>query len=185
MASETSQDRQSEDILLITKVKSGDVSAMDTLLLRYIPQLTAFFRYLRVPDSQIDDMVQATFERMIVKIDSYDEQKKFSVWLLTVGRNLYFDECRRDNRQKTNSLEKESFAPQFTPEDEIVVKHTTLELLSGLTEAERFLLECRVFEGMPFAEIAELLGEEATTLRSRFFRLMGKLRVSAEKTKSA
>ena len=175
--------RQAEDISLIRKIRDGDSQALSMLVDRYLPQLLAFFRYLRAPESMVEDLVQATFERMMLKLDTFEEDRKFSSWLITVGRNLYFDECRRDNRRREITGEVTP-GHAVTPEEEIVVRHSAGELLRDLTPPEKFLVEMRVFQAMPFAEIAELTGEVEATLRSRFFRLMGRLRIEAEKNSS-
>lgn len=175
--------RHAEDIALIKKIRSGDSNAMGRLIDRYLPQMIAFFRYLRVPESMLEDMVQETFEKIILKLDSFEEDKKFSSWLMTVGRNLYFDECRRENRKR--DCQHEIVAERSTsPEEEIIVKHSASELLQALTPEEKFLVEMRVFQAMPFAEISEITGEIETTLRSRFFRIMGRLRIEVQKNNS-
>ncbi|MBU1108251.1 MAG: sigma-70 family RNA polymerase sigma factor [Candidatus Riflebacteria bacterium] len=172
--------RHAEDLVAIRKIREGDVRALERLIDRYLNQLMGFFRYLRAPESMVEDLVQETFERVIRKLDAYDEQKKFSVWLLTVGRNLYFDQCRRETRKREHQQQIVS-EPVTSPEDEVVERHTASELLQTLTPQEKFLVDLRVFQGMPFAEIAELTGEVEATLRSRFFRIMGRLRITLEK----
>ncbi len=175
--------RQAEDLALVRKIRAGDSAAMGRLIDRYLPQLMAFFRYLRAPEAAVEDMVQATFERMILKLDTFEEDRKFSSWLMTVGRNLYFDECRRETRRRDFQHEP-SATPTATPEEEVVVRHSASDLLQALSAPEKFLVELRVFQAMPFAEIAEMTGEVEATLRSRFFRLMGRLRLEAEKNSS-
>ncbi len=174
-------DRQTEDLFLIAKIRAGDVPALERLVDKYIPQLIGFFRYLRVPELMVDDLVQETFERFLRRLETYDQEKKFSAWLLTIGRNLYFDECRRQVRQKDHQAD---IMPghQATPEEEVVVKQSASELLSTLNDQERFLVDLRIFQGLAFAEIAELTGENDATIRSRFFRLMGRLRIATQKT---
>lgn len=172
--------RKKEDLLLIRKIRAGEVGALERLIDRYLNQLVNFFRYLRAPEASIDDLVQDTFERVINRLDAYDEQKRFSSWILTVGRNLYFDQCRRENR-KRDHLQQAVYEPSQSPEDEVVERQTASELLQTLNPQERFLVEMRVFQNMPFAEIAELTGEVEVTLRSRFFRIMGRLRITLEK----
>ena len=50
------------------------------------------------------------------------------------------------------------------------------ELLKGLSEKERFIIEMRIFKELPFADISELTGESETSLRSRFFRVINRLK---------
>ncbi|HNX74169.1 MAG TPA: sigma-70 family RNA polymerase sigma factor [Candidatus Rifleibacterium sp.] len=175
--------RQAEDASLVRRIRGGDAAALSQLIDRYLSQLLAFFRYLRAPESMVDDLVQATFERMMLKLDFYEDDKRFSSWLMTVGRNLYFDECRRETRRR-EILPEVAAGHVPTPEEEVVVRHSAGELLQELTAPERFLVEMRVFQGVPFAEIADLTGEVEATLRSRFFRLMSRLRIEAEKNSS-
>lgn len=178
------QEKQTEDLYLISKIRAGDEQCLERLIDKYIPQLIGFFRYLRVPESIVEDMVQETFERIIRKLDSYDQDKKFSAWLMTIGRNLYFDERRRRVRQ--NEKQSEIVLPtQITPEEEVVVRHSATELLKTLNSQERFLVDLRIFQGLAFAEIAELTNENEATLRSRFFRIMGRLRISTQKSMDA
>lgn len=178
------KERQTRDITLIGKIRGGDVAALERLIDRYLPQLVGFFRYLRAPESMVEDLAQETFEKVIRKLDSYDENKAFSSWLMTIGRNLYFDECRRENRKRERQVE---FQPEPTPSPEelVVVRQSASELLQTLKPEEKFLVELRVFQNMPFAEIAENTGENEVTLRSRFFRIMGRLRLSVEDKKTS
>lgn len=173
------KERQKRDFVLIKKIRAGDVTALERLIDRYLSQLVGFFRYLRAPESMVEDLAQETFEKVIRKLDSYDENKAFASWLMTIGRNLYFDECRRLKRKRERQAEY-VHEPVSSPEELVVVRQSASELLQTLKPAEKFLVELRVFQNMPFAEIGEITGENEVTLRSRFFRIMGRLRLSVK-----
>ena len=167
---------QEKDLELVKQIKKGDSKALNELLESYIPQLNAFFHYIHVPEDNIEDLIQETFERMINKIDSFDENKRFSTWLMTIGRNLYVDQYRRKIKGEelcAEEIKDNSFAD---PENEVVGKISVEELLKTLSEKEKFLIEMRVFKQMPFADISEVTGETETSLRSRFFRALSRLR---------
>ena len=172
--------KQEEDLKLILKIRSGDRDSLDRLVGRYLPQLIGFFRYLRAPEAIIEDLVQETFEKVIRKLDSYNEEKSFSAWIMTIGRNHYFDERRKENRKKEKQQEA-VVDRSISPEEEVIVKQSASELLKSLKPQEKFLVEMRIFQNVPFAELAEMTGEHEGTLRSRFFRLMGRLRISTIK----
>ena len=124
-------------------------------------------------------MVQDTLIKVINKIDLFDDKKKFSTWLLTIAKNLYLDVKRRDTKLKEIKQEIVSNTSEVTnvsPESEIVGKYTIEDLLQNLSSDERLLVELRVFQDASFAEIAELTGELESTLRSRFFRILNRLR---------
>ena len=164
------------DLKLVQAIKKGDSKALDDLLELYIPQLNAFFHYIHVPEDSVEDLIQETFERMITKIDSFDENKRFSTWLMTIGRNLYIDQYRRKIKSEEIVFEEEQNNSLNDPEKEVVGKISVEELLKNLSDKEKFLIEMRVFKQMPFADISEVTGETETSLRSRFFRTLSHLR---------
>ncbi len=165
------------DIELIKQIKKGDSNALNKLLDLYIPQLTAFFKYIHVPVDSIEDLVQETFVKVINKIDSFDETKRFSTWLMTIGRNIYIDQYRKKTKgDEILSAEKEENQPYSDPENEVIGKMSVEELLKSLNDKERFLIEMRIFRQMPFAEISEITKETETSLRSRFFRILNRLK---------
>ena len=164
------------DLKLVQAIKKGDGKALDDLLELYIPQLNAFFHYIHVPEDSVEDLIQETFERMITKIDSFDENKRFSIWLMTIGRNLYIDQYRRKIKSEEFVFEEEQNNSLNDPEKEVVGKISVEELLKNLSDKEKFLIEMRVFKQMPFADISEVTGETETSLRSRFFRTLSHLR---------
>ena len=164
------------DLKLVQAIKKGDSKALDDLLELYIPQLNAFFHYIHVPEDSVEDLIQETFERMITKIDSFDENKRFSIWLMTIGRNLYIDQYRRKIKSEEFVFEEEQNNSLNDPEKEVVGKISVEELLKNLSDKEKFLIEMRVFKQMPFADISEVTGETETSLRSRFFRTLSHLR---------
>ncbi len=176
MTSEKISNQSNDSTELIKKVKNGDCTALNTLLEKYIPQLTAFFHYIHVPDDSIEDLIQETFEKMLNKIDTFDENKKFSTWIMTIGRNLYVDQYRRKIKGEEIIANENNQNAYADPENEVIGKISVEELLKSLNEKEKFLLEMRIFQKMSFSEIAEITGENETSLRSRFFRTLNRLR---------
>ncbi len=176
MSSSKTSDRVSDNEL-IKQIKKGDSKALNQLLDLYIPQLKAFFKYIHVPIDSIEDLVQETFIKVINKIDSFDETKRFSTWLMTIGRNIYIDQYRKKIKgDEIISAEKEENHPFADPENEVIGKLSVEELLKSLNDKERFLIEMRIFQKMPFADISEITKETETSLRSRFFRILNRLK---------
>ncbi|HNV68988.1 MAG TPA: sigma-70 family RNA polymerase sigma factor [Candidatus Ozemobacteraceae bacterium] len=164
------------DADLVRETLAGQNGAFDLLVDRHLSAAVGFFRYLRVPPNRLEDLVQETFLRAFRKLELYDATRSFSVWLLTIGRNLYFDERRRCSFSEVPIEHIERSTP--SPEDEIIERHTARELLDSLPDESRLLLELRIYRDLSFPEIAELTGEAETTLRVRFHRLMLRLRLT-------
>ena len=167
------------DIQLIVQARNGQSGALELLIDRHIPSLISFLRYLRVPPDSIDDLVQMTFEKVLKNLDRYiQSQSSFISWVLTIGRNTWIDEWRRLGRPIPESCSGP--IPAAGPEEEAVSRLSVEELLAALTDQDRLLIELRVFRYVPFAEIAVLFAEPENTLRSRYFRLMQRLRFKAK-----
>lgn len=175
---QTKEKRTLEDRQIVEGLKSGRESAVLQMVAKYLPQLKAFLTYLKAPESIVDDIIQEAFLKAIKKISSYDESRSFSAWLMMISRNQFYDEIRkekaRSNRERLSAPSR-SYEHVFR-EDNVVAEADVSELIGRMAITDQFLLELRVFQEMSFVEIAELTGEPEGTLRSRFCRLMKKLK---------
>lgn len=170
-------DKQNNELCLVRRIKAGEESAVAELVRLYIPQLTCFFAFIKVPEDMIEDMVQETIVRAVEKLELYDEKQLFSSWIMTIGRNIFYDEVRKDKSRVEREKRQENPVSR-TPEEIVVMRNTVEELVSILSNEEKYLFEMRVVYKYSFFEIAELTGEVEATLRSRFFRLLGKMRLN-------
>ncbi|MFZ2958442.1 MAG: sigma-70 family RNA polymerase sigma factor [Candidatus Ozemobacteraceae bacterium] len=165
------------DAELVARVRSGHLDGFGALMDRHLPSLVGFFHYLGVPSAIIDDLSQETFFKAFRKLDLYDVQRPFAAWLITIGRNVFLDERRKTGRE-SRLLRLPSEPPSFpSVEDTVIERATARELLDALDEGGRFLLEMRLFQDLPFSDIAEMTGEPETTLRVRYHRLLNRLRL--------
>ena len=167
------------DAELVVGTLSSRIEEFDTLMDRHLPRLISFFHYLGVPLALIDDLAQETFFRAYRKLDLYDTTRPFSSWLLTIGRNVFVDERRqakKDSRIAQNHMDN---SPPPSLEDAVIKRNSARELLDALDEGSRFLLEMRLFQNLPFADIGKMTGESEATMRVRYHRLLKRLRLSA------
>ena len=166
---------------LVQAALAGRREGYEGLVDQHLGSLVGFFRYLSAPADLIDDLVQETFTKAFRSLARFDRTRTFSTWLLSIGRNTYYDHCRqlaRERRDQKN-MEWEITTPGI--EEEIVKRRTLDELLSTLSEEARLLVELRVFQELPFTEIGQILGESEGALRVRFHRILGALRQTAGK----
>ncbi|MFZ2956317.1 MAG: sigma-70 family RNA polymerase sigma factor [Candidatus Ozemobacteraceae bacterium] len=149
----------------------------ETLVERHLLPLEKFFRYLNVPPSLIDDLIQETFVKVCDNLESFDLNRRFSPWLFAIGKNLFLDFQRKNQR---NSLLKPDSAIGPDIADQIIGDQEVARILEILSTKDRFLLELRLFQGLTYAEIAEIADETPVSLRARFSRMMKKLREKNE-----
>ena len=170
-------ENQPSDAEVVRLVRDGNTREFNVLVDRHLPALVGFFRYLGVPGGMIEDLLQETFMRAFEKIKLYDPAKSFPTWLTVVGRNIFYNQIRRKDDGSVEKSEQKTFSD--SGEDEIITRATVRELLDSLDEMGKFLVELRVFRDLSFAEISEITGEPEATLRVRFHRTIGRLRLKA------
>lgn len=168
------------DAELVRLILAGQAPQFRFLVERHVPVLTGFFRFIRVPEEMVEDMIQETFLRAYRFIDRYDASRSFTTWLTVIGRNVFYSELKKRGR---HAPPPPADLAATTPghSDDIIARHSARELLDGLDESSKFLVELRIFRDLPFAEISEITGETVAALRVRYHRLLKRLRVTAEK----
>lgn len=171
-------DMQPTDTEVVHEVRNGNNKLFHILVDRHLPSLVGFFRFIRVPDSMIDDMLQETFLRAFERLNQFDTERSFTTWLTVVGRNIFYSEMRKKDR---NPPELPRDVSQHSCEyDEVLARETVRELLEGLDEESKFLIELRIFRDLPFNEISEITGMPLATLRVKIHRILARLRLRAQ-----
>lgn len=168
--------KDAPDVDLIQSIRSGSRTSAEHLVGRHLPKLLVFLRVLGTPDHLIEDLAQEAFMKALSHLHQFDDNRSFSGWLFGIARNTLFDAKRRYHRE-LQARSRIIAEPPPPPIDELALAAVSVEaLLASIGDEERLLIELRVFQHMPFSEIAELFGEAEPTLRTRMHRLLKKLR---------
>ncbi|NLI75044.1 MAG: sigma-70 family RNA polymerase sigma factor [Candidatus Riflebacteria bacterium] len=171
------------DADLVHRALEGARDGYCGLVDRHLPSLVGFLRYLNAPPPLVDDLVQETFTKAFGHLADYDPERPFTTWLFSIGKNTFYDHCRKHHREQ-KMLDAHPATRESATEgvEEGAVKRRTLEeLLASLTEEERMLVQLRIYQDLPFGEIAQVLGDSEGALRVRFHRVLKTLRVAAGK----
>ena len=111
-----------------------------------------------------------------------DDVPSFRYWLLRVCRNLWIDQCRRQNHLA--GPEALEFVPDPNTPETIYLqneqKQALWSALRKLSPADRELVTLHYFSGLPLNEIAPLMGKSHDAVRQRLSRLRTKLRQELE-----
>ena len=155
-----------------------------------LPHLDAVYRFaLRLsgaPD-QAEDLVQETFLKAYKSWDQYTRGTAAKSWLFTICRNVFLR--GRERRQRHDEVVSESVGREgpgpnpvnpvwvsvlgVDPEGdffESIVDDQILEAVDALPEEYRTAVVLSDLEGLPYAEIAELMDVPVGTVKSRLFR---------------
>ena len=125
-----------------------------------------------------EELTQETFYQAIRSIGRFDGTCKVSVWLCQIAKHLWYQHLRRQKRE-VPLPEEDTGTPLPSAEDDVLARAGHLDLLRrvhALPEPGREVVYLRVFGGLSFREIGDVLGRTETWARVTFYRGKEKLR---------
>jgi RNA polymerase sigma-70 factor (ECF subfamily) len=179
-----------EEKLWIAHARQGDDQAFSQLVEAYQrPVFNVCYRMLGDP-AEAEDAAQETFIRAYTRLDSYDPQRKFSSWLLSIASHYCIDRLRRRrfNLVSWDDLPPWRWLPDSDPQpEEIALRHEAQRhaqtLLNKLPSDYRAAVVLRYWHDLSYEEIAEALDSTLAAIKSRLFRarqMMAEAAVEAE-----
>lgn len=166
------------DLWLVYKARCGDKNAFGALYDRHAPRVFYLLRRLCDSPETAEDLTQDTFVTAYDALDHWRGVGAFPTWLCGIAVRKYAAARRREERQPRTDLLDED-APVYKAHDDPLAHCARREAEDALDEAvahlppacrEAFLL-IRV-EGLPYQEVADLLGVPLGTVQSRLHRAM-------------
>lgn len=134
-----------------------------------------------------EDLTSQIFEKVMIKINTYDETKSpFEVWLFVIARNTVNDYFRNLQKRKFLPIDsiKNLISKKKTPEDIVEIAETNDELLKALSildERERSIVALKFGAGLKNVEISKVLGLTENNVGVILFRTMKKLKKELER----
>jgi RNA polymerase sigma-70 factor (ECF subfamily) len=165
------------DEVLMTQVREGAGEMLGILFDRYHARLFNYFLRLTGDRALSEDLVQDVFYRILKRRRTYRPGSPFKPWMFQVARNARTDVFRR-KRGVEIELEEPMVEPVI-PKDELSDRQQTQLLhraLLQLPEDKREVLVLSRFQDMKYGEIAQLLGCEVGTIKTRVHRALQELR---------
>ena len=162
----------------IEQALKGDQTAFGQLVQAYErPVYNLAYRMLGDP-AEAEDAAQETFLRAYSKLATYQPERKFVNWLLSIASHYCIDRLRRKGRAPQLSLDG-PLPPQWTvsksPRPDQVVsqkeqKERVRQALDTLPADYRAAVVLRYWYGMSYEEIADAMRCSIGTVRSRLHR---------------
>lgn len=147
--------------------------------LRRLSQL--LFRHLIKIGANLEDardIVQEAMYKWLLYADSV-EPERVPAWLFRVTMNLYYDLCRKRNRDLIIQLDENALVEENTPEAIALRKddrRRILRTLNTLPEIQQHLLVLKYEEHLTYEEISMLLGLSASTISTYLQRARNKFK---------
>ena len=160
-----------DDQALALDARGGDIVALDTLLRRHYDRLHALCRRLTGNDADAADACQEALVAVARGIAGFDGRASFGTWAYRVATNSCLDEIRRRQRRPEPGLPEERPPPSGGDAlDDIATRVDLDAALAELSPEFRTAVVLRDVADLSYAEIGEILGLPAGTVRSRIAR---------------
>jgi RNA polymerase sigma factor (sigma-70 family) len=141
-----------------------------------------YFRFhVPLPDVA-EDLTAETFLKVVRAVDRFDPARGTAkAWILTVARNVLGDWRRRARLRQYVALGTmhDLIYEAPSPEERLLGEEEVGRLLDAvamLSDADRELIGLRYGSGLDTAEVAQILEISEGSVRTRLWRVLGKLR---------
>ena len=170
-----------EDRRLLERIREGDTSGAGELFERYAAPILRFADRLLSDRSAAEEVTQEVFVKVISRAHQYDGRADVSSWLFAIAANACRDRRRRNRRAPVIALEA---IPEPREKGDGVEasllrrerRDAVRNALSSLSEEQREALVLARYHGMPYAEIARVLGISVGAVKTRIFRAIETLK---------
>lgn len=170
-----------EDRRLLERIREGDTSGAGELFERYAAPILRFADRLLSDRSAAEEVTQEVFVKVISRAHQYDGRAEVSSWLFAIAANACRDHRRRSRRVSVVALEA---IPEPSQKGDGVEaglvrreqRNAVRRALQSLSEEQREALVLARYHGMPYAEIARVLGISVGAVKTRIFRAVETLK---------
>ena len=190
-----SQTVHDTNIRLMLAVQKDDASAFEELMYRFQGRVQSLFRHLVGNRDVAEDLTQDVFLRVFRSRKSYQPCAKFSTWLFAIANNVAFNQLRSQRRkpemqfgcESNESYSQAVFDPaeamaagsEFMPAkqlDKSELREMVHLAVESLNERQRMAVLLNRFEGMNYAEIADVMQLSPQAVKSLLCRAHVQLR---------
>ena len=163
----------------------------ERLVRRYERELYTFLRRFLGDVQQAEDVFQATFLSVHLRMDQFEAGRRFRPWLYAIASNKAIDYMRRNRRHQVASLDAKSsygdsedsminhLSGNIAPPDEKAMFNEmgarVRAAVQELNEPTQQLIQLAFYQGMKYSDIAEVLSIPLGTVKSRVFTAIRKL----------
>ncbi|MHB0867138.1 MAG: RNA polymerase sigma factor [Thermoleophilia bacterium] len=176
------------DTELISRTRAGDLQALENLVSRYEERVYNLAYRILGNREDAEDALQDTFISVIRALDGFQERSSFSTWLYRITTNAALTKLRKRSRKDKSEGEflDEVYSVQEQAQEQVKMSDWSanpVESLLGdeavgvmeaaiaeLPEAYRVVFVLRDVEGLPAAEVAEVLDLSVPAVKSRLHR---------------
>ncbi len=133
----------------------------------YAPQIYRYLCSIGCPEHDAEDVVQETFVKALLRIDTFRGECKLFVWLCQIAKNIWLDQLKKKKHEYPAELTGNEMASPH-PFD-------WLDLVDRLEEPYRSVFICVALEGWTYDVLAKRYGKSTSWARVTYYRARMKL----------
>ena len=122
-------------------------------------------------EADAQDIVQNGVYKAIFYSDKLENIEYAKTWIYRIMLNETFDLLKK---QRGSSLDELAFE---TGKEDLYVDIDLQRALNSMSKEDKAVIELRFFEDLKLSEIAEILGENVSTIKSRLYRGLKKMKL--------
>lgn len=125
------------------------------------------------------DIVQEGAYKAILKSETLRNEEHAATWIYRIMLNEVFSFCRgKRDFFAENSIQMESYIGSYDNSAGCAEEMDLYNALERLSPDERKIVQLRFFQGLKLEEVAEAMGLNLNTVKSKLYRTIEKLRLS-------
>jgi RNA polymerase sigma-70 factor (ECF subfamily) len=173
---------------LMKRTQEGDKQAFSIVYERYSASVLSYLYRMLGNLEDVESIGQEVFLRAFRFAPTYRYPQKLSTWLFTITRNLAINSARRRKRSPVRNITElnlegvelsgDPYQVAARATDDLEKREEiarVLQALEGLPTDQKEVIVLGVFQDMSYAQMEEITGTKAVTLRSRMFHGLRKL----------
>lgn len=168
-----------EDRQLIQEVLEGNLEAFNQIVQSYQrPIYYLALRMLKNPENA-DEVTQKTFLKAYRALSGFQFKSSLKTWLSAIALNLCRTELMRPKRETVElpeQLADSSFDDRRDAEEASHRRHLLQQALEGLPLRQKEVVMLRIYQELPFKEIAEALDSTESAVKVNFHHAMRSLK---------
>jgi RNA polymerase sigma-70 factor (ECF subfamily) len=167
---------------LMRRTQTGDKQAFSLLYERYSASVLSYLYRMLGGVEDVESIGQEVFLRAFRFAPTYRYPQKFSTWLFTITRNLAINQSRRKKRSPVRNVTElnlegmemsgDAYQVATRATDDLEKREEISRVLKALDELptdQKEVIVLGVFQDLSYAQMEEITGTKAVTLRSRMF----------------
>jgi RNA polymerase sigma factor (sigma-70 family) len=172
-----------DELELVVRAKRGDLDAYDELIKRYQERIYATIYHMTANHEDANDLAQEAFIKAFQAIKSFKGGSSFYTWVYRIAVNKTINFLKQRKNRSHMSLNDLDFNAEHDPDLVALISDKTprreaslaelQEKLNAamlkLSEPHRLVATLHDVQGLSHEEIADIMGCNIGTVRSRLF----------------